>query len=56
MLCRSLEDTVENNAEDGGLTCKISVLISWGWIISCDLQDIRTTKVNLCVTGSIDAG
>jgi hypothetical protein len=24
MLCRSLEDNVENSAEDGGLTCKIS--------------------------------
>ena len=56
MLCRSLEDMVEINAEDGGLTCEISVLISWDWIITCDLQDTRTTKVNLCVTGTIDAG
>jgi hypothetical protein len=24
MLCRSLEDNVENNAEDGGLACEIS--------------------------------
>jgi hypothetical protein len=24
MLCRSLEDSVENSAEDGGLTCEIS--------------------------------
>ena len=24
MLCRSLEDNVENSAEDGGLACKIS--------------------------------
>jgi hypothetical protein len=24
MLCRSLEDNVENSAEDGGLTCEIS--------------------------------
>ena len=24
MLCRSLEDNVENNAEDGGLACDIS--------------------------------
>jgi hypothetical protein len=24
MLCRSLEDNVENRAEDGGLTCEIS--------------------------------
>ena len=24
MLCRSLEDTFENNAEDGGLVCEIS--------------------------------
>ena len=23
MLCRSLEDNVENNAEDGGLACEI---------------------------------
>ena len=24
MLCRSLEDNVENTAEDGGLVCEIS--------------------------------
>jgi hypothetical protein len=24
MLCRSLEDNVENSAEDGGLACEIS--------------------------------
>jgi hypothetical protein len=24
MLCRSLEDNVENSAEGGGLTCEIS--------------------------------
>jgi hypothetical protein len=24
MLCRSLEDKVENSAEDGGLACEIS--------------------------------
>ena len=24
MLCRSLEDNVENNVEDGGLVCEIS--------------------------------
>jgi hypothetical protein len=24
MLCRSLEDNVENSAEDGGLVCEIS--------------------------------
>jgi hypothetical protein len=24
MLCRSLEDNVENSAEDGGLTCEVS--------------------------------
>jgi hypothetical protein len=24
MLCKSLEDNVENSAEDGGLVCKIS--------------------------------
>ena len=24
MFCRSLEDNVENSAEDGGLTCEIS--------------------------------
>jgi hypothetical protein len=24
MLCRSLEDNVENSVEDGGLACKIS--------------------------------
>ena len=24
MLCRSLEDNVENRAEDGGLACEIS--------------------------------
>jgi hypothetical protein len=24
MFCRSLEDNVENNAEDGGLACEIS--------------------------------
>ena len=24
MLCRSLEDNVENTAEDGGLACEIS--------------------------------
>ena len=24
MLCRSLEDNVENNVEDGGLACEIS--------------------------------
>jgi hypothetical protein len=24
MLCRSLEDNVENSAEDGGLSCEIS--------------------------------
>jgi hypothetical protein len=24
MLCRSLENNVENSAEDGGLTCEIS--------------------------------
>jgi hypothetical protein len=24
MLCRSLEDNVENSAEDGGLPCEIS--------------------------------
>jgi hypothetical protein len=24
MLCRNLEDTVENSAEDGGLACEIS--------------------------------
>jgi hypothetical protein len=43
MLCRSLEDNVENSVEDGGLACEISfqgrcyfdyedsvVLVSWG--------------------------
>ena len=24
MLCRSLEDDIENSAEDGGLACEIS--------------------------------
>ena len=24
MLCRSLEDNVENSAEDGGLACEVS--------------------------------
>jgi hypothetical protein len=24
MMCRSLEDNVENSAEDGGLACEIS--------------------------------
>jgi hypothetical protein len=27
MLCRSLEDNVENSAEDGGLACEISEVL-----------------------------
>jgi hypothetical protein len=52
MLCRSLEDNVENSAEDGGLACEISegrrlktliraiailtVKILWFWLAGAD--------------------
>jgi hypothetical protein len=51
MLCRSLEDNVENSAEDGGLACEISegrlktlfraiasliVTIRWFWLAGAE--------------------
>jgi hypothetical protein len=49
MLCRSLEDNVENSAEDGGLACEISegksktyqdhiliVKVLWFWLAGAE--------------------
>ena len=53
MLCRSLEDNVENSVEDGGLACKISegrlkilfratailiVKVLWFWLVGLKNQ------------------
>jgi hypothetical protein len=58
MLCRSLEDNVENSAEDGGLVCEISegrlktliraiavliVKILWFWLAGVRNQ-LRLTR------------
>jgi hypothetical protein len=55
MLCRSLEDNVENGAEDGGLACEISerklktllraiasliVKILWFWLAGAEASAV----------------
>jgi hypothetical protein len=59
MLCRSLEDNVENSAEDGGLACEISegrlmtffraianltVKILWFWLAGAE-ESAVTNKI-----------
>ena len=71
-MCRSLEDNVENTAEDGGLVCEISegrlktliraiailiVKILWFWLAGAVINKIpELLKGKLCITGTIDAG
>ena len=64
MLCRSLEDNVENSAEDGGLFRAIAILILeilWLWLAGAEesavinkIPELLSRK--LCITGTIDAG
>jgi hypothetical protein len=62
MLCRSLEDNVENSAEDGGLACEISegrlktlfranailiVKILWFWLAGAEESAVINKKPEL---------
>ena len=61
MLCRSLEDNVENSAEDGGLFRAIAILIVkilWFWLAGAEESAVinkipELLKGKLCITGQL---
>jgi hypothetical protein len=72
MLCRSLEDNVENSAKDGGLVCEISegklktlfraiAVFLWFWLAGAEESAVinkipELLKQKLGITGTIDSG